>query len=138
MERSEYKPISLIGSTILAGRLKKVIGKLVSNHQNAFIEERQITVASLIANHVLDWQQKQVNVGLLCKLDIENAFDRMNCSYLISILMQRGFGERWIKWITFNISTVKYPILVNRSPDGFFSPQRGLRQGEPLSHFMFQ
>lgn len=127
IELRDYRPISLIGSTnkivakILAGRLKKKIGKLVSNHQNAFIQGRQITDASLIANEVLDWQQKQGNAGLLCKLDIEKAFDQLNWSYLISILRQMGFGERWIKWITFNISTVKYSVLINRSPVGFFS-----------------
>lgn len=133
MELRDYRLISLICSVykiiakVLAERLKKVMGKLVSNQQNAFIQGRQITDASLIANEVLDWQFKQGDAGILCKLDIEKAFDQLNWTYLISILRQMGFGERWLKWIKFNISTVKYSILINRSPVGFFSPQRGLR-----------
>lgn len=48
-----------------------------------------------------------------------------------------GFGDRWIRWIYFCISTVKFSVLINRSPVGFFSTQKGLRQGVPLSPYLF-
>lgn len=73
------------------------MGELVSDQQNAFIQGRQIIDASLIANEVLDWQLKQGDAGILCQLDIEKAFNQLNWSYLISILRQMGFGERWLK-----------------------------------------
>ena len=63
---------------MLANRLKKVVGKVVSEAQNAFVEGRQITNASLIANELIDHWQKQKEKGVICKLDIEKAFDSIN------------------------------------------------------------
>lgn len=71
------------------------------------------------------------------KLDIEKAFDKLNWQYLISILRQMGFGDRWIRWIRFYFSTIKYSVLVNRSPVGFLSLKREIRQGDPLYPFLF-
>lgn len=113
------------------------MGKLVSNHQNAFIKNSQITDAALIANEVLDWKPKSGEPGIICVLDIEKAFDQLNWSYLIALLRKMGFGEKWIRWIKFSIMTVKYSVLINRSPVGFFSPQKDLRKGDPPSPFLF-
>nr|XP_009789798.1 PREDICTED: uncharacterized protein LOC104237360 [Nicotiana sylvestris] len=104
-------------------RLKRVIGKLVSGHQNAFIKTRQITDVALIANEALDWRQKSGKPRLLFKLDIEKAFDQLNWSYLFNILRKMGFGAGWIRWIKFCVTTVKCSVLVNGGPIGS-SPHR--------------
>lgn len=100
-----------------------MIGGLVSGHQNAFIKGRQITDAALIANEVLDCQLKSGKPGILCKLDVEKAFDKLNWSYLLAILKKMGFGNRWLKWVKFCITIVKYSVLVNRD-QWFFSLHR--------------
>ena len=83
----DFRPISLLGglyklmAKVLANRLKKVVGKVVSTVQNAFVTGRQILDASLIANEVIDSWQKRKEKGLICKLVIERAYDNINWKF---------------------------------------------------------
>ena len=83
-ELRDFKSISLVGglykllAKVLANRLKKVVGKVVSSAQNAFVEGRQILDAALIANKAIDSLLKRNESGVLCKLDIEKAYDHLN------------------------------------------------------------
>ncbi|RVW26080.1 putative ribonuclease H protein [Vitis vinifera] len=92
----DFRPISLVGSLykllakVLANRIKKVMGKVISEPQNAFVE------------------------------------------VLVDCVKANGIWERWIMWIEWCISTVRYSVLINGSPSGFFQSSRGLRQGTPI------
>ena len=71
---------------VLANRLKRVLNKVVSADQNAFVRGRQILNTSLIANEVVDYWQKRKEKGLVCKLDIEKAYDSISWSFLMKVL----------------------------------------------------
>ena len=136
-EIRDFRPINLVNSLykliakVLANRLKKVMSKLVNTSQNAFVAGRQILDASLIANVVIDSITKKKEKGILCKLDIEKAYDTLNWNFLLSSLQKMGFGERWFEWIKWCITTVSFSVIVNGSLAGYFKSTRGLRQGGP-------
>ena len=101
----DFRPISFMGSLykliakVSDNRLKKVMSWLVNKAQNVFVESRQILDASFIANEVIDSMIKEKKRGIMCKLNIEKAYDKINWKFLISVLKGMGFESKWIAWI---------------------------------------
>ena len=128
----DFRPISLVANLykllvkVLANRIKKMMGKVISGSQNAFVKGRQILDAILIANEAVNSRLKDNVGGVLCKLDIEKAYNHVSLSFFMAVLKKMGFGERWLKWIEWCISTVKFSVLINGSLSNFFLKFEGI------------
>ena len=140
---SDFRPISLVGSLykilskVLANRLRSVMDFVISDSQSAFIKGRQILNGILVANEVIDEAHKHKREMILFKVDFEKAYDSIDLGYLDEVMLKMGFPTLWRKWIKECTGTATASVLVNGSPTDEFTLGRGLRQGDPLSPFLF-
>nr|GEX03506.1 RNA-directed DNA polymerase, eukaryota [Tanacetum cinerariifolium] len=140
---NDFQPISLIGSVykvvmkVLANRLALVISDLISDTQSAFVANRQILDGPFILNVLLHWCKRKKKQVMFFKVDFAKAYDSVRWDYLLDVLEAFGFGNIWCKWIRGTFSSAKASVLVNGSLTIEFPFHCRLKQGDPLSPYLF-
>ena len=130
-----YKVIS----KIIVSRLRPLLSRMIDPTQVAFVPNKWITENVVIAQEVVhSFKKTKKKKGFLgIKIDFQKAYNRMEWNFFSLTLKAFGFSNKFTNLIHQCLSTMQYSVLLNGGKCPFFTPSRGLREGDPLSPYLF-
>eukprot|EP00253_Pinus_taeda_P011603 PITA_11603 len=140
---SRFRPISLCNTSyklitkIIANRLKEISSIIIPENQGGFIKGRKILDNIVLVQEAIHSSCHRKEKGMVIKLDLTNAFNRVRHDFMFSVMGKFGFSKALITWVKACIASPWIVPLVNGRSTDFFQASRGLRQGCPLSPLLY-
>ena len=138
-----WRPISLlnisykIASSCIANRMKCILSKLVHNYQKGFMAGKYLGENIRMIYDIINYAEKENKPGLLLLVDFEKAFDSISWAFISNVLSYFNFGPMFMKWVDVFYHNICSCISVNGTYSSWFAIQRGVRQGDPLSPYLY-
>ena len=143
LEKLNWRPISLInvdvkiGSKAIAKRLETVLPNIIHYNQCAYVKGRTIFDALRTVDDVMEFTERyNINAKMIC-IDFKKAFDTVSRDFLFKSLDAFGFGNSFTQWVHTFYNNISSCVLNNGFSTAPFSVERGVRQGDPLSAYLF-
>lgn len=140
----DYRPISCCNTTyktisrLLVKRLKLILPGFILPNQTAFVQGRLLIENTLLASEIVQgYHGKGGQKRITIKVDIAKAFDTVRWEFLFACLRSYNIPEPLIRWLQACVCTPSFSVAFNGSTYGYFKGKRGLRQGDPLSPYLF-
>jgi hypothetical protein len=140
----DFRPIACCNviykciTKIISNRLLPLLNDLVSLNQSAVIPSRSISENVLLAQELVrNYHKEKGDPRCTLKIDLMKAYDSVNWEFMIHCLHCFRIPIKFLSWIKEWITSPRFSICLNRTLEGYFEGKRGLRQGDPLSPYLF-
>ena len=142
-ESGHFRPITLLNvdykliAGMVAGRIKINLEQLIHETQTGFVPNRLILYNLTFVRDVIQWSKVTDSPVYIAFLDFEKAFDRVNWVYRDLVMRKVGYPPSLIGMITSLYHHASVQINVNGQLTERITQGRGVRQGCPMSPFIF-
>ena len=117
--------------------MKNILSSIVKCDQKVYVKGRYIGKSIRLIRDILEYTEENDISGILFSADFEKAFDLIELAFLFAVLESFGFGPQFIQWVKTFLNNAESCVINNGHSTGYFPLERGTRQGNPLSAYLF-